>query len=541
METLFSFITGCLIAGVATWIVVSRLHRSRWNQLSMDLETLRLEKAQLGERNQKIPELMLKIQDLESDNRAAGIQIGNLREDSARARAEVDALQTANDKLSSQVSKAQIEHHAANEALARSEADLASLRTELALEKKQLQEKVALLDTARGALSDHFQSLANEILEKKGERFSELNRQTLGQLLDPLKTQIKSFQDKAESIQLSDTERQTLLRTELAQMKQLNLRMTEEAHALATALRGEAKVRGNWGEMVLENALERSGLREGKDYKREVSVLTEEGRRRPDVIIYLPQNRHLVIDSKVSLNAYTKYINADDEFARAQALKEHSAAVASRIRELSDKDYYQLPGLNSPEVVFMFIPLESAFVEALRGDEDIFEMAIAHNVLVATPTTLLTSLNIVRQLWRFEEQNANSAELATRAGKVYKKLNTFLQSMQKVGNALNSAKKAYSTAMEQLYSGPGNLIKQANDFKRLGVSVQGSLPPQLVEKAMLEIEYLPDEALTEDMSETTFSASTNDEDSPPHDAEAVSGEESRRLLGLDDDADPPRD
>lgn len=145
------------------------------------------------------------------------------------------------------ISKAQIEHHAANEALARSEADLASLRTELALEKKQLQEKVALLDTARGALSDHFQSLANEILEKKGERFSELNRQTLGQLLDPLKTQIKSFQDKAESIQLSDTERQTLLRTELAQMKQLNLRMTEEAHALATVLRGEAKVRGNWG------------------------------------------------------------------------------------------------------------------------------------------------------------------------------------------------------------------------------------------------------------------------------------------------------
>jgi DNA recombination protein RmuC len=262
--------------------------------------------------------------------------------------------------------------------------------------------------------------------------------------------------------------------------------------------------------------LERSGLREGKDYKREVSVLTEEGRRRPDVIIYLPQNRHLVIDSKVSLNAYTKYINEDDELVRAQALKEHSIAVASRIKELSDKDYYQLPGLNSPEVVFMFIPLESAFIEAIRGDEEIFEMAIARNILVATPTTLLTSLNIVRQLWRFEEQNANSAELATRAGKVYKKLNTFLQSMQKVGNALDSAKKTYSNAMNQLYSGPGNLIKQASDFKRLGVSVQASLPPQMVEKARLEMEYFPEESPAEDLNEA-MPSSWADESGQPQD------------------------
>jgi DNA recombination protein RmuC len=342
-------------------------------------------------------------------------------------------------------------------------------------------------------------------LEQKGERFGELSKKSLDQLLDPLKTQIKNFQEKAETIHLKDTERQTHLRAELAQMKDLNLRMTEEAHALATALRGEAKVRGNWGEMVLESALERSGLREGKDYRREVSIQTEEGIRRPDVVIYLPQQRHLVIDSKVSLNAYTRYINAEDELERAQALKDHSGAVAARIRELSEKDYFQLPGLNSPEVVFMFIPLESAFVEALRGDESLFEMAIERNVLVATPTTLVTSLNIVRQLWRFEEQNANSAELAMRAGKVYKKLNTFLQSMQKVGSALDSARKAYSTALGQLYGGPGNLIKQASDFKRLGVSVQGNLPPQLVEKAMLEIEFLPERPSDESDGSDAFS------------------------------------
>src|SRR5690606_25247188 len=165
----------------------------------------------------------------------------------------------------------------------------------------------------------------------------------------------------------------------------------------------EAKIRGNWGEMVLESALEQSGLCEGKDYRLEVSILTEDGRRRPDVIIYLPQDRHLVIDAKVPLNAYTRYINAEDDAERAQALRDHCGSVAARIRELSDKDYFQLPGLNSPELVFMFIPLESAFVEALRADDTLFEMALSRNVLVATPTTLLTSLNIVRQLWRFEE------------------------------------------------------------------------------------------------------------------------------------------
>jgi DNA recombination protein RmuC len=474
METVLAFITGCLLAGVAMWFVASRAHRAG-------------ERAWSAEKNEALA------------------QAGSARESLARASAEIAALESAQEKLSRQHLAAQGEIRAAMESLSASQAEISALKAELAAEKRQMQEKVALLQEARNTLSDHFQSLANEILEQKGERFGELSKKSLDQLLDPLKTQIKNFQEKAETIHLKDTERQTHLRAELAQMKDLNLRMTEEAHALATALRGEAKVRGNWGEMVLESALERSGLREGKDYRREVSIQTEEGIRRPDVVIYLPQQRHLVIDSKVSLNAYTRYINAEDELERAQALKDHSGAVAARIRELSEKDYFQLPGLNSPEVVFMFIPLESAFVEALRGDESLFEMAIERNVLVATPTTLVTSLNIVRQLWRFEEQNANSAELAMRAGKVYKKLNTFLQSMQKVGSALDSARKAYSTALGQLYGGPGNLIKQASDFKRLGVSVQGNLPPQLVEKAMLEIEFLPERPSDESDGSDAFS------------------------------------
>jgi DNA recombination protein RmuC len=205
------------------------------------------------------------------------------------------------------------------------------------------------------------------------------------------------------------------------------------------------------------------------------------------VIVYLPQQKHLIIDAKTSLAAYTRYVNAENDLERQQALEEHAQAVSARISELADRDYYKLPGLNSPEVVIMFIPIESAYVEALRFDNTLYQRAIERNVLVATPTTLLTSLNIVRQLWRFEDQNKHTAELANRAERFYSKLNNFLTSMQEVGKQLDKAKGSYEKAFSQLYSGKGNLIKQASEFKDLGVSVQKELPDELIELALLEV------------------------------------------------------
>jgi DNA recombination protein RmuC len=315
---------------------------------------------------------------------------------------------------------------------------------------------------------------------------------------------MNEFRSKIEEIHIKDAEQQATLKAELGLIKDLNRQMTTEAHNLATALKGDAKKRGNWGELILGNVLERSGLSEGKDFKKEVSFATDEGRKRPDVIVYLPQNKHLVIDAKVSLNAYTRYVNAADDLTRQQALNEHVSAVSSRIQELSDRNYFEVPGINSPEMVFMFIPIESAFVEALRADESLFQKAIERNVLVATPTTLLTSLNIVRQLWRFEEQNAHTAELAESAAAIYRKLGTFLASMTDVGEKLDKARDSYGRAMGQLYSGKGNLIQRAKEFERLGVSVKTSLPDQLVAKAALELEHLPEaiesEASAEDAS-----------------------------------------
>jgi DNA recombination protein RmuC len=366
----------------------------------------------------------------------------------------------------------------------------ARLAAELEAERKNADEKLTTLREARQALSDQFKALAAEILEEKSKRFAEQNQATLGQLLDPLRERLTEFKSKVEEIHHKDTQQQAALKVELSQLKALNQQMTEEAHGLAVALKGQAKKQGNWGELVLGNVLERSGLRDGKDFQREVSFNTDEGRKRPDVIVYLPQSKHLVIDAKVSLNAYTRYVNAEDDQERQQALQEHVRAVSNRIQELSDRSYFALPGLNSPEMVFMFVPIESAFVEALRADERLFQKAIEQNVLVATPTTLLTSLNIVRQLWRFEEQNAHTAELADRAGKVYRKLVTFLGSMEAVGNQLDRARDSFARAMAQLYTGKGNLINQAKEFERLGVSVQTPLPEHLVEKAELEIEEM---------------------------------------------------
>lgn len=455
------------------------------------LDQARDDLAKLTERASRIPGLEATLSEAEQTLNATRQQEADLREASGRITAELKAERDALTQMRSDWLTEKTQREQAESKVSELTAELAELSTRLDAERSQAAEKLALLLEAKEALSNQFKSLANDILEEKSKRFTEQNQTNIGQLLNPLKERMSEFKAKVEEIHTKDTEQQATLKAELSQLKDLNRQMTEEAHGLATALKGQAKKQGNWGELVLGNVLDRSGLREGKDFKREVSFNTEGGRKRPDVVIYLPQAKHLVIDAKVSLNAYTRYVNAEDDLDRQQALQEHVNAVASRIQELSNRAYFELPGLNTPEMVFMFIPIESAFVEALRADESLFQKAIEQNVLVATPTTLLTSLNIVRQLWRFEEQNAHTAELADRAGKVYKKLVSFLGSMEAVGKQLDKAKESFGTAMGQLVTGKGNLIAQAKEFEKLGVSVQTPLPEHLAAKAALELEHLP--------------------------------------------------
>lgn len=366
--------------------------------------------------------------------------------------------------------------------------EYSTLQATLTHRQQHFDEQQQLLRESREQLKMEFEQVAGRIFEAKGQTFTQTSQQSLDALLKPFRDQIDQFRSKVEDIHHKDTQQQAALAQELLQLKQLNQQITQEAHDLSTALRGQKKTQGNWGELILENVLERSGLRAGVDFKREVSLTNRDGQRqRPDALVYLPQGKHLIIDAKVSLNAYTRYINSEDDGERQLALAEHVHAFGQRIRELADRNYFDLPGLNAPEMVFMFVPIESAFVEALKADESLFQKAIEQNVLVATPTTLLTSLNIVRQLWRFEDQNRHTAELAERAARVYDKLRTFLGSMDAIGNSLERASEAYQKACAQLISGRGNLVKQVSDFKELGVSVKAELGEQWTDRAELEL------------------------------------------------------
>ncbi len=348
--------------------------------------------------------------------------------------------------------------------------------------------EAANFEQQKNSLTEHFKVLSNEILEAKAKSLQESSKLTLTAVMSPFQQSIDNFKKEVQDIHHRETVQQGELKKELENLKLLNQQMTSEAHELSTALRGQKKLQGNWGELVLENVLDRSGLQLGKDYQREVSITGEDGRQRPDAIVYLPQEKHLIIDAKVSLNAYVRYVNAEDEVERAAALKEHVLAVGSRIKELADREYYRLPGLNSPDMVFMFVPIESAFVEALKADEQLFQRAIENNVLVATPTTLLTSLNIVRQLWRFEDQNKHTAALASKAESVFNKLNVFLGSFEKIKKGIETAAEAYGKAENQLVSGKGNLVKQVSDFKKLAPAIRAELPGYFSDKAALEID-----------------------------------------------------
>lgn len=467
-----------------------------------ELENIRLQAEQHG----------LNIRILERDQ-ALEQREKDLKVLTAENRIQVDrhsALQLANRESSTRLEQFQQLLAETREQLQRKEVVLEMVTAEKNLFDKQLSELKTRLkekeinfaeqrqnfEQSRQQLTTEFQNLANEILEQKSKHFTETNKHSMDGLLQPFKTQMEQFRLKVEDIHHKDTQQQAELKTELGHLKELNQKITQEAHELANALKGQKKMQGNWGELILENVLERSGLRIDKDYRREVSVLSEEGdRQRPDVVVYLPQDKHLIIDAKVSLNAYTRYVNADSDAEQNIALKEHAEAFSARIKELSERDYARARGMNSPEMVFMFVPIESAFVDALKADESLFQHAIEQNVLVATPTTLLTSLNIVRQLWRFEDQSKHTAELASKADGVYKKLRTFLSSFQGIKKAIDKAADEYGKAENQLISGRGNLIKQAEDFKKFAPTIQGELPVDMVEKAAMEVEYRTDQTV----------------------------------------------
>ncbi|MBA4502419.1 DNA recombination protein RmuC [Marinobacterium marinum] len=478
LQTLLPVLLTSGLVALVVWVL------TRW-QASGERQRLLIANEQLQRQAEQLQDEadMLRDQTLSLQQEQSRLQVeqGRLQ---TRAEERDQALQQYRDWWQQE----QRRHQQLQTEYQQLQAEHSALTSRREQQELHFREQLRQLEQSRELLKQEFEQLAGEILERKGKAFTAMSEQSLNQLLNPIQHEMKGFREKVEHIHLRETEQRVQLRTELQQLQQLNQAITHQAEKLTTALQGQKKVQGNWGELMLENVLDNAGLRLGQDYRREVSINTEEGRQRPDAIVYLPGNKHLIIDAKTSLAAYTRYVNAEQDSERQRALREHARAVSDRIKELAERRYDRLPGLNSPEIVIMFVPIESAYVEALKADETLYQRALEQNVLVATPTTLLTSLNIVRQLWRFEDQSRHTAELADRAEKFYSKLNSFLTSMQDVGKKLDGARASYDRAFGQLYTGRGNLIKQAAEFKELGVSVQKELPAELVDKAKLELD-----------------------------------------------------
>ena len=360
--------------------------------------------------------------------------------------------------------------------------------TELEAERRQSADKLSTLQQsaqeAKAVLSDQFKNLANEILEEKSRRFAEQNQQNLDTLLKPLQEKLTDFRKQVDETYQSEARERFALKQEVEKLAGLNLRMTDETRALTNALKGESKTQGDWGELVLETILENSGLRKGEEYLvQNTQTISDGSRLQPDVVIRLPESKHLVIDSKVSITAYTRYMQSDDEDVKISELNSHVLSIKQHIQGLSAKNYQDLYGVGSIDFVLMFIPIEPAFLAAMRHAPEIYQDALKKNIVIVCPSTLLATVRTVAHLWRQEQQNRNAQEIARQCAALYDKFVGFVEDLDKVGQRLEQAQVSYSDAVGKLKTGRGNLIRTAENVKKLGVKPNKSLPSKLTDVA----------------------------------------------------------
>lgn len=367
-------------------------------------------------------------------------------------------------------------------------ADLAAERAasveKLASAELRLSEREALAaryladaEKMKVALQTEFQAVASKLLEEKSAKFTEHNKTQVETLLHPLRQQLTDFRQRVDTVYKTDSDDRAALKAQIEQLRLLNTTITAEAHALTVALKGQSQARGAWGELILERLLDSAGLIKGQDYLTQESLTTDDGRRlRPDVILRLPDSRHLVIDSKVSLIAYERAVNSSDDTARASAVAEHARAVRTHVDQLSSKKYEDTGRLVTPDYVLMFVPLEPAFTLALEHDSGLYEWALERRVILCTAPTLLVTLKTVAMLWKQDRQTKNVQAIADRGGALYDKFAGLIDDLEALGLQLGRTRESYEAAMNKLKTGKGNLIAQVEDLKKLGAKAKKSLP-----------------------------------------------------------------
>ncbi|OCG16146.1 recombinase RmuC [Gilliamella sp. wkB292] len=359
-------------------------------------------------------------------------------------------------------------------------ATITELKTRLEETRSSAYEKQSILEQSEQRLTTQFENLANRIFEQSGKRIEQQNKQSLDYLLSPLKEQLEGFKKQVQDSFGQEAKERHTLTHEIRNLQQLNEQMTKEANNLTNALKGNNKTQGNWGEFILSQILDNSGLREGYEYDTQVNLTNENNLRlQPDVIVHLPQGGDVVIDSKVTLVAYERYFNSDDDTIKSKSMTEHLAAIRNHLKQLSQKDYHKLNGINSLDYILMFIPVEPAFLSAIDHDPALINDALKNNIMIVSPTTLLVALRTIHNLWRYEYQNRNAELIADKASKLYDKVRGFIEDMENLGNCLDKAQQTYQNSLNKLSKGRGNIIGQIERFREMGIEVKKPINPDL--------------------------------------------------------------
>ncbi|WP_341220600.1 DNA recombination protein RmuC [Polaribacter atrinae] len=366
--------------------------------------------------------------------------------------------------------------------------NLISDKTRLETEFKNVSEKLENnkneVEKLQEKFTNNFEVLANKILEEKSTKFTQQNKENLKIILNPLQEKIKIFEDKVDKTHKESIDYHAALRQQILGLKETNLQMSKETINLTKALKGDNKTQGNWGELVLERVLEKSGLEKDREYYVQQSFTNEDGNRiLPDVVIHLPDNKKMIVDSKVSLTAYEQFVNEEDETLKAQFLKEHVASLRRHVEQLSAKKYEDIYKIESPDFVLLFIPIEPAFAVAINSDNHLYNKAFEKNIVIVTPTTLLATLRTIDSMWNNEKQQRNALEIARQAGALYDKFNGLLNDLIGIGKRIDDSKSEYSNAMNKLFEGRGNLITSVEKLKKMGAKAKKAIPENIIKRA----------------------------------------------------------
>lgn len=389
----------------------------------------------------------------------------------------LEQLQDQNQQLTQAQEKNHLEQGRLKEDLIRSEATVDQLTQKLADQKKDLED-------IQKKFTSEFENLAQKILEAKSEKFTKQNKENLDHLLKPLQDKIEKFEKRVEATHKDNIDYHAALRQQIIGLTELNEQMSREATNLTKALKGDSKFQGNWGELVLERVLEKSGLEKDREFFVQQSFTNDQGQRlMPDVVLHLPEGKRMIIDAKVSLTSYERYINTDEEQERLKHLKEHVNSLKKHVEQLSAKNYFELYDIESPDFVLLFVPIEPAFALALNHDNSLYTSAFEKNIVIVTPTTLLATLRTIDSMWTNEKQQQNAIEIATQAGRLYDAFLRLSEDLLKVGDQMDRAKGSYSEAMRRLTDGPGNLVNRVEKLKKLGAKATKQQNEKLLRRA----------------------------------------------------------